>query len=296
MTAGYFINAICTPLTDDESLHTEGLAVHIADQWKHGIDGILIGGTMGMMQLLRDSTYRDLVTHGVAASKGQGEVLIGVGDTSYGRTKERIEFVNQFDVDGVVILAPFFVKPAGDQLVDYYHALADVAKAPVYLYDLPGVTGVDFSMDTYVKLQSHPNIKGAKISGRLVFTRQVCDRLGDSFRIIMAEPEVTDVLLRAGYEQFLDGIYAIVPHWLQALRKAAAAGDWDDAALWQQRITGLRTMLIQSGNVMTAWSALMGIRGIPGKAHFAPAQALTAEKIEQFRLDPIGKKFACETV
>ena len=59
MGAGYFINAICTPLTEDESVHSEGLAAHLADQWEHGIEGVLVGGTMGMMQLLRDSFNRD---------------------------------------------------------------------------------------------------------------------------------------------------------------------------------------------------------------------------------------------
>lgn len=296
MGAGYFINAICTPLTEDESLHSEGLAAHLADQWEHGIEGVLVGGTMGMMQLLRDSTYRELVQQAVELSAGKGEVLVGVGDTSYSRTKERIEFVNQFDIDGVVVLAPFFIVPTATQLVDYYKAVADVAKVPVYLYDLPVITHVDFSMDTYLQLQEHPNIHGAKISGRFVFTRQVRDQLDPEFRVIMAEPEITDVLLRAGFQELLDGIYAIAPHWVKALRDAAVAEDWDVAAEYQQRITRLRTMLARFGNAMASSGALLNIRGIPGKTHFSPSPALTDAQVAELLQDPAGEAFAASSI
>ena len=296
MGAGYFINAICTPLTEDESLHSEGLAAHLADQWEHGIEGVLVGGTMGMMQLLRDSTYRELVQQAVELSAGKGEVLVGVGDTSYSRTKERIEFVNQFDIDGVVVLAPFFIVPTATQLVDYYKAVADVAKVPVYLYDLPVITHVDFSMDTYLQLQEHPNIHGAKISGRFVFTRQVRDQLDPEFRVIMAEPEITDVLLRGGFQELLDGIYAIAPHWVKALRDAAVAEDWDVAAEYQQRITRLRTMLARFGNAMASSGALLNIRGIPGKTHFSPSPALTDAQVAELLQDPAGEAFAASSI
>lgn len=295
MGSGYFINAICTPLSEDESVHSEGLEAHIADQFEHGIEGVLVGGTMGMMQLLRDSTYRELVQQSVELSAGKGEVLVGVGDTSYSRTKERIEFVNQFDIDGVVVLAPFFILPTATQLVDYYKAVADVAKAPVYLYDLPAITRVDFSMDTYLELQEHPNIHGAKISGRFAFTRQVRDQLDPEFRVIIAEPEITDVLLRAGFQELLDGIYSIAPHWLQALRDAAAVEDWDVAAEYQQRITRLRTMLTRFGNVMATCSALLNIHGIPGKTHFSPSPALTDEQVAELLQDPVGEAFAASS-
>ena len=296
MGAGYFINAICTPLTEDESLHSEGLAAHLADQWEHGIEGVLVGGTMGMMQLLRDSTYRELVQQAVEMSAGKGEVLVGVGDTSYSRTKERIEFVNQFDIDGVVVLSPFFILPTATQLVDYYKAVADVAKVPVYLYDLPAITRVDFSMDTYLQLQEHPNIHGAKISGRFVFTRQVRDQLDPEFRVIMAEPEITDVLLRGGFQELLDGIYAIAPHWVKALRDAAVAEDWDVAAEYQQRITRLRTMLARFGNAMASSGALLNIRGIPGKTHFSPSPALTDAQVAELLQDPAGEAFAASSI
>ena len=87
------ISALCTPLNDDGSLHVDGLAAHLDDQWRHGIAGVLVGGTMGLMQLLGDETYRELVRCSVQLSRGRGEILVGVGDTSFTRTLSRIRYV-----------------------------------------------------------------------------------------------------------------------------------------------------------------------------------------------------------
>ena len=52
------IAAICTPLHDDQSLQVKALEMHIDDQARAGFGGLLVGGTMGLMQLLADETYR----------------------------------------------------------------------------------------------------------------------------------------------------------------------------------------------------------------------------------------------
>ena len=79
--------AVRAPLTADEALHRDGLELHIADQWRGGMNGVFIGGTMGFMQLLPDRTYRQLVEVGTHAAARHGEVMVGVGDTSFARTR-----------------------------------------------------------------------------------------------------------------------------------------------------------------------------------------------------------------
>ena len=78
----HFITAIGTPVDQQEQLHEEGLEKHLVDQWSSGIHGILVAGTMGMMQLLRDQTYQQLVRRAVKMSKGKGEILVGAGDAA----------------------------------------------------------------------------------------------------------------------------------------------------------------------------------------------------------------------
>ena len=100
MSAFHLTTAIGTPLTDDEQLHEEGLRIHLADQWNAGISGIFVAGSMGMMQLLRDETYRRLVEVAVTLSEGRGEIFAGAGDTSLARTRDRLQFLDGGDDPG----------------------------------------------------------------------------------------------------------------------------------------------------------------------------------------------------
>ena len=131
------ISAIGTPLTSDEELHIDGLYKHLEEQFAADIDGVLVAGTMGLMQLLADKTYNDLIVHSAKWWKAKGELLVGVGDASYARTVERIRLVNEVPVDGVVVLSPYFVPFSQAELLEYFRSLANASRAPLFLYDLP---------------------------------------------------------------------------------------------------------------------------------------------------------------
>ena len=66
------ITALGTPLTPEEDLHVEGLEAHLQDQLDHGINGFLVAGTMGLMQLLKERTYRDLAALKASACQRRG--------------------------------------------------------------------------------------------------------------------------------------------------------------------------------------------------------------------------------
>lgn len=258
----YFVSAIGTPLTEDEHLHEEGLQKELADHWNHGIDGVLVAGSMGAMQLLTDRTYRALIERAVYHSTGRGEVLVGVGDTGFARTRERIEYVSRFPVDGVAVITPYFWKFPQDLLLDYYRRLADVSKVPLYLYDLPVVTGVKISMETFLELARHPNIRGAKLSCDVDFIRQLIDEVCESFRIIVAAPNLTDMLLKHGVYEHLDGMWSITPGWTVALGRCAQQGDWRSAAEYQRKITAVRNLIVKY--TFSVYTTLMNARGLPG--------------------------------
>ena len=261
-----FITAIGTPLTEQEALHEEGLRIELEDQWASGIDGVLVGGSMGAMQLLTGETYRRLARVAVEITAGRGEVLVGAGDLGLTRTMERITFLNELKIDGVAVLAPFFFSFGQKELIEYFRALADASKAPLYLYDLPVVTGTKIKLETMLELAKHPNIRGAKVSCDVPFQRLLVDTVGDSFRVIVAQPELVDVLLHHGINEHLDGMWSIAPRWVVAIGQCASAGDWEGAARHQRDIRDLRNLIVKFG--FGVYTDLMNAYGIPGI--FAP--------------------------
>jgi 4-hydroxy-tetrahydrodipicolinate synthase len=272
-------------LTDRESLHVEGLRQHLDDQWNHGINGVLVAGTMGLMQLLTDQTYRDLVRLSVEFSAGRGELLVGAGDCSFARTKERIEFLNECKIDGVVVLTPYFVRFAQPELIDYYRALADVSRAPLYLYDLPQRTGCKIELATALELSKHPNIRGIKCSDEPGYAREIADAAGAQFRVVIAQPVLLDAFLRFGMMQHLDGMYAIAPQWAAAIAREATKGDWAAAAESQRMLNRLRVLVAAYGALQTM-TAVLNARGISGNFAPRPYRPLADAQRESLLADP----------
>lgn len=292
MKKAYFITAIGTPLTEDEQLHEEGLEIQLADQWNHGIDGILVVGTMGAMQLLTDETYQGIIKRSIELSAGKGEILVGAGDAGFARSRDRIKFLNQFKIDGVAVLAPYFWNFSQEELIVYYKALADVSKAPLYLYDLPQITGTKLSMETIIELAKHPNIKGAKLSCDTTFSVPLIEAIGDSFRVIVAKPDLMDILLRHGINEQLDGMWAICPKWTVEVGRCGEKGDWAKAAEHRRNIIKARNFLGKYG--FAAFTGMMNARGIPGDFVPRPFTKLSDAKKKELLNEPIVKQLVEE--
>lgn len=289
MSQAYFITAMGTPLTADEQLHEAGLDAQFADQFNNGIKAYLMAGTMGLMQLLSDQTYHKLIERSVAWCSGKAELMIGAGDAGFARTRDRIQIINQYKVDGVVVLAPYFVQFSQAELLDYYRSLADVSKAPMYLYDLPQRTRSKIEMPTVLELAKHPNIKGIKVSDELTYTRQLIDTLHRqelSMRVIIAQPDLMDMTIRHGIYEQLDGMFTMAPEWVSGIGRCAAKGDWAGAAHHQQNLSLLKQALIRH-SIFPAFSAVMNSRGVPGNFAPRPYKALGESQREQLLREPV---------
>jgi dihydrodipicolinate synthase/N-acetylneuraminate lyase len=286
--------AACTPLEPNGSLDVAGLDAHLVELQRHGMHGLLIGGTMGLMQLQLDATYRNLIENSVRINNDRCELMVGVGDTSLPRTRDRIEFVEKFAIDGIVVLAPYLMKLSQPELIDYFRALADTAKKPIYLYDLPGLTGTKLEIDTVLEVSKHPNIRGIKCSGPWDETRQLIDRVHHKFRVIPAQPHLVDQLVRGGVRENLDGIFGIAPHWTNQIVQAAEAENWDVASKYQAKLSGLLHLLRTRYTIFRGCELILNARRISGTLAPPPFRRLTETEHADFLREPLVQELLSE--
>jgi 4-hydroxy-tetrahydrodipicolinate synthase len=282
------ITALGTPLTQDEGLHEEGLAAHVAEQWSAGVDGLLVAGTMGVLQLLRDDTYAQLVRRCLHLTNGAAELLVGAGDCGLSRTLDRIEFLNTQKIDGVVVLAPYFFTFGQDELIEYYRTLADAARAPLYLYDLPQRTRCKMELATVLELAKHPNIRGIKCSDEPSYARDLRDALeaqgidiGERFRVIIAQSAMVDVFIRSGFREHVDGMFALAPRTTVAIARHAQRGEWEAAERCQRQLNALRHLIVRYG-VFASMTAILNARSISGSFAPRPFKSLDPAAREAF--------------
>jgi dihydrodipicolinate synthase/N-acetylneuraminate lyase len=145
-------------------------------------------------------------------------------------------------------------------------------------------------MAVYEAVITHPNIKGAKVSGRLEMSRQLIKAFGESFRVIVAEPERINLLLREGVPAHLDGMFAIAPRWVKAIATSASSQDWDAAAEFQRKLNDLRNLLKGASSLFGAFTAMMNARGISGRFHARPYSDLDETEREALLASPIMRE------
>jgi dihydrodipicolinate synthase/N-acetylneuraminate lyase len=255
---------------------------------------VLVAGTMGLMPMLLDSTYRQLVERAVLMSKGKGEVLVGASDTSVARTRERIQFLNEFQIAGAVVLTPYFLSFNQSELEFYFATLADLSCNPIYLYDSPGLTGNRVENGTVLRLARHPNIRGIKCVGDLASARQLRDAAPSHFRVVFAQADLIDVLLKHGIREHLDGIFSLAPFWVSGIEKAAAEKNWELAAKRQQQLSELLRVVKKYG-VFQSFTYLLNMRHIPGNYAPAPMRRLSDTERSGLSSEPIVQQLMSDS-
>jgi 4-hydroxy-tetrahydrodipicolinate synthase len=158
---------LITPFADGAVDHTalRALVRRYADA---GVAGLVALGTTGEPAALDASEQDAVLATILAAARGarEGEralpVMVGVSGNQTASMRERIEQLNPLPIAGVLIAAPYYIRPSQAGIVGHFTALADASDKPVVLYDIPYRTGVRLELDTLLALAAHPRIQAVK--------------------------------------------------------------------------------------------------------------------------------------
>ena len=158
---------VITPFADGAVDHAalRALVRRYADA---GIAGLVALGTTGEPAALdaaeQDAVLTTILDEAQAASRGAQPlpVLVGVSGNHTASMRERIEQLNPLPIAGLLIAAPYYIRPSQAGIVGHFTALADASDKPVMLYDIPYRTGVRLELDTLLTLAAHPRIQAVK--------------------------------------------------------------------------------------------------------------------------------------
>ncbi len=154
------ITAIKTPFDSNGKIDLSSFDYLVEQQIKHGVDGLIIGGTTGEGHLLDWEEHLMLIAH---ASNQYADNLLIVGNTGSNNTREAIKATEYGFASGMhasLQINPYYGKTsdAGVQ----QHLLAGLDIGPAFIYNVPGRTGQDISPAIIKRLADHPNFVGVK--------------------------------------------------------------------------------------------------------------------------------------
>ena len=173
--------ALITPFKNNK-LDVEAYIKLIHFQIDNGTNGLIPAGTTGESPTLSHDEHQKVIELCIQESKGKNPIIAGTGSNS---TEEAISLTTHAEKVGAnaaLIVTPYYNKPTQEGLYQHYKAINDKIGIPILIYNIPGRSVIDMSVDTMTRLFELKNIVGVKdATGDLERVTQQKNRMGKDF-------------------------------------------------------------------------------------------------------------------
>ncbi len=173
--------ALITPFKNnglDEEAYIKLIHFHI----DNGTNGLVPAGTTGESPTLSHDEHQKVIDLCIKESNGKLPVIAGTGSNS---TEEAISLTTHAEkagANGALIVTPYYNKPTQEGLYQHYKAINDKCGIPIIIYNIPGRSVIDMSVDTMARLYELKNIVGVKdATGDLDRVNQTLEKMGKDF-------------------------------------------------------------------------------------------------------------------
>ena len=173
--------ALVTPFKNnklDEETYIKLIHFHI----KNGTNGLVPAGTTGESPTLSHYEHERVIELCVKESNGKLPVFAGTGSNSTEEAISLTTHAEKIGASGALVVTPYYNKPTQEGLYQHYKAINDKCGIPIIIYNIPGRSVIDMSVDTMAKLYELNNIIGVKdATGDLDRVDQTLKKLGKDF-------------------------------------------------------------------------------------------------------------------
>ena len=153
--------ALVTPFKNDkldDATYIKLIHFHI----KNGTNGLVPAGTTGESPTLSHDEHQRVIELCVKESNGKLPVFAGTGSNSTEEAISLTTHAEKIGANGVLIVTPYYNKPTQEGLYQHYKSINDKCGVPIIIYNIPGRSVIDMSVDTMARLYELKNIIGVK--------------------------------------------------------------------------------------------------------------------------------------
>lgn len=236
---------LVTPLQGPDQLDVAGLEALLEHVIRGGVHGLFILGTTGEAPDLSHRLRRELVDRVCQQVRGRLPVLVGITDTSFVEALNLARHAADAGASAVVTSAPYYFAPGQPELIDFVTQLVRELPLPLFLYNMPQMTKVQFEADTLRRVADLEKIIGVKdSSGNIDYFRELVDvaKIRPDWRLFIGPEHLLVDALRLGGHGGVNGGGQIDPALLVGLYEAARAGD-------EARVAALKDRLLLLGKI-----------------------------------------------
>lgn len=236
---------IVTPFDENEEINYDYLK-HNLNKWEQSnLDGIVVLGSNGEFVYLNEQEKLDVIEFVKKNFTSDKNVIVGTSCESTKGTIELSKKAADFGADAVLVLPPNYYKGAmakDETLIRYYSDVADASPVPVFIYNMPGNTGININSSVIAKLAKHPNIVGIKdTSGNIVQMAEIARDTDDDFAIFAGNAGYLLPALEVGARGATLALANILPDECCKLVSFHKDGKHEEARKLQHKMLAINT-------------------------------------------------------
>ena len=257
------IVALITPFRNgsiDEAALQSLVEWHVAQ----GTHGLVPVGTTGESPTLSHAEHQRVVELVIEAAAGRRPVIAGAGSNSTAEAISLARHAKSAGADGILVVTPYYNKPTQDGLYAHFKAIHDAADLPLLIYNIPGRSVVDMSVDTMAALARLPNVVGVKDAtcdlARPLLTRLAC---GEGFCQLSGEDITALAFLANGGDGCISVTANVAPRQCAEMQEAWGRGDAKEALAIHLRLVPLHKALFVETSPAPVKYAVAGSASAP---------------------------------
>ena len=262
-----------TPFDHNGQISTTDITSNIKAWSARGVIGFVVLGSTGERVHLDEREYLEVIEVSRAAT--DSVLIAGAGQQSTVNTIKEINSAARAGAQAVLVITPYFYRPAITQetLVNYYTAVADAAPVPVLLYSMPPLTGIKIEPETVARLSEHSNIIGVKDSSNDVAGfRRTVELCPSDFAVMTGNGTVLLDALRAGATGAILAVGCVVPEVCVEIFRLFTTGEIERAERLQTELTPLASAVTTKYGI-GGLKAALDLAGYRGGAVRAPLRS-----------------------
>jgi 4-hydroxy-tetrahydrodipicolinate synthase len=218
-------------------------------QMEEGTDGLVPVGTTGESPTLSHDEHRQVVQWCVEQARRRVPVIAGAGSNS---TAEAVDFAQHAERAGasaVLVVTPYYNKPTQEGLYQHFKAINDAIGIPIFVYNIPGRSVIDMSVETMKRLFELDNIAGVKdATANMVRVSQQRATMGEGFIQLSGEDATALGFMAHGGHGCISVTSNIAPRLCAEFQDACLRGDFATALKLQDKLMPLHIALFVETN------------------------------------------------
>lgn len=222
--------AMLTPFDSTDQPDIPLFEKNLQAQLDAGVNGIIIGGSLGEASVLTTAEKEKLVKSALEKVAGKIPVVLNIAEGSTREALQQTTYAKAWGVQGLMLLPPMRYKSDDRETVVYFKTIADSTDLPIMIYNNPIDYKIEVTLNMFEELAASKNITAVKESTRDVTNvTRMLNRFGDRFRILCGVDTIAMEELCLGAHGWVAGLVDAFPRETVAIYRLVKAGRIEEA-------------------------------------------------------------------